>query len=106
MTNTLGIMLDILNNYQWTRLSVRIIGVIKRQFFFHMVMHVFDNSNLSQEIFAIETWGAVICSLGHDHKHMLTILPIIWRPGFKLDLPFDKAALAKNHFLSWAKNME
>ena len=50
MTNTLGIMLDILNNYQWTRLSVRIIGVIKRQFFFQMVMHVFDNSNLSQEI--------------------------------------------------------
>ena len=38
-------------------------------------MHGFDNSNLSQEIFAIETWGAVICSLGHGLKHML-------RPGF------------------------
>ena len=31
------------------RLSVRIIGVIKKQFF-HMITHVFDNSNLSQEI--------------------------------------------------------
>ena len=30
------------------------IGVIKTQFF-HMVMYVFDNSNLSQEIFAINT---------------------------------------------------
>ena len=28
-----------------------------------MVAHVFDNSSLSQEIFAIDTWGAVICSL-------------------------------------------
>ena len=46
-------------------------------------MHVSDNSNLSQEIFAIDTWGAVICSLGHGRKHMLTILPNIWRPGFK-----------------------
>ena len=64
----------------WTRLSVRIIGAIKRQFF-HMVTHVFD-SNLSQEILAIDSWGAVICSLGHAHKHMLTILPTIWRPGF------------------------
>ena len=26
--------------------------------FFHIVMHVFDNCNLSQEIFAIDTWGA------------------------------------------------
>ena len=50
-------------------------------FSFHMVTHVFDNSNLSQEIFAIDTWSAVICSLGHDRKHMLTILPTIWRPG-------------------------
>ena len=49
-----------------------------------MVTHVFDISNLSQEIFAIDTFGTVICSLGHGHKHMLiTILPI-WRPGFKL----------------------
>ena len=45
MTNTLGIMLEILDNYPWTRLPVKIIGVIKRQFF-HMVTHVFDNSNL------------------------------------------------------------
>ena len=74
MTNTLGIMLEILNNYPLTRLAVRIIGVIKRQFF-RIVTHVFDNSNLSQEIFAIDTWAAVICSLGHGRKHMLTILP-------------------------------
>ena len=75
MRNRLGIMLEILNNYLWTRLSVRIIGAIKRQFF-HMVTHVFDNSNLSQEIFAIDTWGAIICSLGQGRKHML-------RPGFR-----------------------
>ena len=50
---------------------------------FHMVTHVFDNSNLSQEIFAIDTWRAVICSLGHGRKHMLTILPTIWRPGLR-----------------------
>ena len=68
-------------NYSWTKLSVRIIGAIKRQFF-HMVTHVFDNSNLSQEFFAMDTCGAVICSLGHGRKHMLTILPTIWRPGF------------------------
>ena len=47
-----------------------------------MVTHVFDNSNLSQEIFAIDTWRAAISSLGHGRKHMLTILPTIWRPGF------------------------
>ena len=29
VTNTPGLMLEILNNYSWTRLSVRIIGVIK-----------------------------------------------------------------------------
>ena len=63
-----------LKQLPWTKLSVRIIGVIKREFF-HMVMHVFDNSNLSQEIFAIDTWGAVICFLGHGRKHML-------KPGF------------------------
>ena len=44
--------------------------------------YVFDNSNLSQEIFAIDTWGAVICSLGQGRKHMLTIPPTICRPGF------------------------
>ena len=48
-----------------------------------MVTHVYDNSNLSQEIPAIDTWGAVICSLGHGRKHMLTIFPTIWRPGLK-----------------------
>ena len=48
-----------------------------------MVTHVFDNSNLSQEIFAIDIRGAVICSLGHGRKHMLTILLTIWRPGLK-----------------------
>ena len=47
-----------------------------------MVTHAFDNNNLSQEIFTIDTWGAVICSLGHGRKHMLTILQTIWRPGF------------------------
>ena len=82
MTNTLGIMLEILNNYPWIRLSVRIIEVIKRQIFL-MVMHVFNNSNLSQEIFGIDTWGAVICFLEHGHKHMLMILPTIWRLGLK-----------------------
>ena len=61
------IMLEIVNNYPWTRLSVRIIGVTKRQLF-HMVTHVFDDSNLSQEIFPIDTWRAVICSLGHGRK--------------------------------------
>ena len=50
--------------------------------FIHTVTHDFDNSNLFQEIFAIDTWGAVICSLGHGCKHMLAILPTIWRPGF------------------------
>ena len=49
-----------------------------------MVTHVFDNSNLSQEIFAIDIWGAVICFLGHGRKHMLTILPTIWRQALKL----------------------
>ena len=51
---------------------------------FHMVMHTFGNSNLSQEIFAIDTWEAVICSLGYGRKHMLTILPTVWRPGLTL----------------------
>ena len=60
----------LLNNYPWTRLSVRMIRVIKRQFF-RMVTHVFDNSNLSEETFVIETWGAVICSLGHGRMHLL-----------------------------------
>ena len=81
MTNTLGIMWEILNNYPWTRLSVRIIGVIKTQFF-HMVMYVFDNSNVSQEIFAIGTERAVIRSLGHGRKHMFMIFLTIGRPSF------------------------
>ena len=46
------------------------------------ITHVFDNINHSQEIFGIDIWGAVICSLGHDRKHMLMILPTISRPGF------------------------
>ena len=62
-------MLEIINYYPWTRLSV-IIEAIKRQFVFHMVMHVFDNSNLSQVIFAIDTWRAVIYALGHGRKQV------------------------------------
>ena len=57
-------------------------GVIKRQFFFHIVTHVFDISNLSQEKFAIDTLRAMICSLGHGRKHLLMILPTVWRSGF------------------------
>ena len=65
MINTLGIMFEI---------RVEILKTI----------HGPDsNSNLSQDIFAIDTWRAVICSLGHGRKLMLTILPTIWRPGFK-----------------------
>ena len=52
--------------------------MIKRQIF-RMVTHVFDNSNLSKEIFAIDTWGAVIRSLGHGRKHMLTIFPTCFK---------------------------
>ena len=78
MTNTLGIMLETLKNYPWTRLSVRIMGAIKRQFF-DTVTHVFENSDLSEEIFAIDTWGAVVCVLGHGCKHMLTVLRTLWR---------------------------
>ena len=33
---------------------------------FHILTHVFDNSNFSQELFAIDTWRAVICSFGHN----------------------------------------
>ena len=55
-------------------------GDNRRQFFSHG-NSFFYNSNLSQEIFAIDTWGAVICSLGHGRNHMLTILPTVWRPG-------------------------
>ena len=59
MTNTLAILLEISTtiNYSWTKLSVRIIGAIKRQFF-HMVTHVFDNSNLSQENFCKRHLGS------------------------------------------------
>ena len=49
-----------------------------------MVTHVFDNSSLSQEIVSIDAWRAIIYSLGHGRKHMLAILPTIWRPGFRL----------------------
>ena len=87
-----------LSNYSLTRLSVRIIGAIKRQFF-HMVTHVFDNSNLSQEIFAIDTWKAVICSLGHGRKHMLTILPTIWTPGFTFKVKDDSLLIQEFAYL-------
>ena len=76
--------MEILNTYPWTRLAVRILGEIKRQFF-NMVIHAFHNSNLSQETFGIDTWRAVIYSLGDGRKHMLAILPTIWRPGLKLE---------------------
>ena len=66
----MGEELRTIHYYPWTRLAVRITRAIKRQFF-HMVTHVFDNSNLSQETFAIDTWRAVVCSLGHGRKHML-----------------------------------
>ena len=59
---------------------MRIIAAIKRQFF-QMITHVFDNSNLSQGVFAVDTSRAVICSLGNGRKHVLTILPTVWRPG-------------------------
>ena len=63
-----------------------------------MVTHVFvfDNSNLSQEIFAIDTWRAVIYSLGHGHKHMLAILLTIWRPGFREHSCLIRAWLSYN----------
>ena len=32
---------------------------------------------------ATDTWRAVLHYLGHGHEHMRTILPTIWRPGFK-----------------------
>ena len=73
---------------------------LKRQFFFHMVTHVFDNSNLSQEIFAIDTWGAVICSLGHGLKHMLTIFLTIWRPGFTLKQTLQSPKVCVAEYLS------
>ena len=79
MTNTLEIMLEILSNYPWT-MQTRSEDIIRGSFF-HMVAHVFGNSNLSQEIFAIDIWRAVICSLGHGRKHILTILLTIWRSG-------------------------
>ena len=79
VTNTLGIMLQILNNYPWPRLAVRIIEAIKKRFF-----HVFNNSNLSEETFAIDNWRIVIFSLGHGHKHIFTIPLTTWRPGLKL----------------------
>ena len=69
-----------------------------------MVTHVSDNSNLSQEIFAIDPWGTIICFLGHGRKHMLTIFPTIRRPGLKLGLYIvvriaEHAAQLKKHVL-------
>ena len=49
-----------------------------------MVIHMSDNSKLSQKTFKIDTWRTVIYSLGHGRKHMLAIHPTIWRPGFKV----------------------
>ena len=46
-----------------------------------MVAHVFDNGSLSQ-VFAMDTWRAVIYSLGRGPKHMLVILSTSWRTGF------------------------
>ena len=75
-------MLETLSNYPETRLSMRIIGAIKRQFF-HMVTHVFDNSNLSQEIFAIDTWRAVICIFRTWSQAHVYDPSIIWRPSLR-----------------------
>ena len=58
-----------------------------------MVTHVFDNSNLSQGSFAIDTWGALICSLGHGRKHML-------KPGLHIS-PKDRKHRLENMFLSF-----
>ena len=66
------------------------IGAIKRQFI-HMVTHVFDNNNLSQEIFAVDTWRAVICSLGHGRKHML-------KPGLHISRR-DRKQIVTNMYL-------
>ena len=85
VTNTLGKTLEILSNYPWTRLSVRKTGAIKRQFF-HMVIHVFDNSNLSHKIFAIDTWRAVICSLGHGHIKVGSHDPVLVQLSFQIFL--------------------
>ena len=38
-----------------------------------MLTHVFDNSNLSQEIFAVDTWGAVICIYSLHIHYIFTI---------------------------------
>ena len=67
---------------------MRIIGAIKRQFL-DMVTHVFDNSNVLQEIFAINTWRTVICSLGHGRKHMLRLQlhGAIYRPDSFVLMP-------------------
>ena len=52
-------------------------------------MHLFDGTNLSQEIFGVDSWGAAICSLGHGRKNMLMILPTVWRLGFKVVVSAD-----------------
>ena len=59
----------------------------------------FDNSSLSQESFAIDTWRAVICSLGHDRKHMLTILLTIWRPCFNKVKAFEPVPLSADRIV-------
>ena len=55
-----------------------------------MVTHVFDSCNLLQEIFAIDTRRAVLYSLEHGLKHMLTILQTIWRPDLRSFLSTER----------------
>ena len=74
MTSTLEIISKILKNYSWTRLAVMIIEAASRQFF-HTVTYACDDSNLSLETFATDTWRTVVCSLGHGCKRMLASLP-------------------------------
>ena len=59
-----------------------------------------DLSNFSQEIFVFDTWGAVKRSLGHGRKHMLMILPTIWRPG--LIMKTQSSSTRSKLLRSWA----
>ena len=97
------VMVGILNNYPWTRLAIRIIGTISRQVFL-MVAPVFDNRNLSQETFAIDTWRAVLYSLGHDCKHMLSVFLTIWRPGLR-EVSVSSCSRADNHAVIMAVDL-
>ena len=73
---TFDIMLAIVINYPWTTFAVITIGAITRRFL-HMVAQISDHTSLLQEAFVIDTWRAVIHSLGHCCKHMLMILPAV-----------------------------